>query len=259
MTPNMTTPAEELVLSRILATISQDGYRYVGIIASDVRDKIFLASVIRDYCPDVQLFTTEGDLMLAHPDYSDYLRGTVIASSYPLVSRNQLRSFTYGGGARRLQFSNQSDEGIYNAALALLGYYDKLLDYGPPFLSVDDQAGLHALEPGKADDKPPRLEPSVWLSVVGRYGLYPIPYQARPPTEVGPGAARGGQRLHGALPQPLLPAAQADLPGRAWRPRDDRAAAGRVHGDPLRQALPEVPGGLAGGRPWGLCPQTPGV
>ncbi len=76
---------------------------------------------------------------------------------------------------------------------------------------------------------------------------------------VAPGGARGRQRLHDPLPQPLLSVAQADLPGAARRQSGDRTAAGWGAGDPLRRPLSEVPGGPSGVPPWGLCPQTPGV
>lgn len=39
----------------------------------------------------------------------------------------------------------------------------------------------------------------------------------------------------------------------------DRATPGRDDGDPVPRACPELRRGDRGGKPWGCCPQTPGV
>jgi hypothetical protein len=160
----------ELMLSQILSTISHEEIRYVGITATDPRDKIFLAGLIRDYCPDVQLFTTHADLLLSHPQYSYCLRGTVIASTYPLYSKNQLWSFPFMRERRRVLFENQSDQGVYNATLALRGKYEQMLEYGPPFQEISVGA---------------KLRPPVWISVVGQHGIYPVDVIASYPIAAG--------------------------------------------------------------------------
>ena len=66
-------------------TISREQCRYVGVIASDTRDKLFLIRLIREYCPDVHVFVTDGDLLLTHPDYRYHMRGVIVGSTYPLV------------------------------------------------------------------------------------------------------------------------------------------------------------------------------
>ena len=65
-----TTATNGQVLSRILQTISREQCRYVGVIASDTRDKLFLIRLIREHCPDVRVFVTDGDLLLTHPEYT---------------------------------------------------------------------------------------------------------------------------------------------------------------------------------------------
>ena len=89
MSPRLTTATENLLIARILSTISREGFRFVGIAATDTRDKIFLITLIREFCPDVQIFFSDNDLLLAYPEYSRFLRGSIIASTYPLFPPNR--------------------------------------------------------------------------------------------------------------------------------------------------------------------------
>ncbi len=161
MDQSMAAVTAELTLSKILSTISREEKRYVGLNATDSRDKIFLASLIHDYCPDVQLFTTHADLLLAHPDFSYCLKGTIVASTYPLYSKSQLWSFPYKGDKARLLLESQCDQGYYNAMLALLGDSEHMIDYGPPFTKLSDV-------------KRNATMPVVWISVIGQQGIYPL-------------------------------------------------------------------------------------
>src|SRR5205823_6365524 len=45
-------------LREILTTIDQARVRYVGIVATDARDVVFLTSLLRTECPNVMVFTT---------------------------------------------------------------------------------------------------------------------------------------------------------------------------------------------------------
>ncbi len=155
----MSTATSEFVLGKILEAISQEDFRYVGIVATDTRDTIFLAGLIHRYCPDVQVFAPEGDLLVAHPSYAAELRGMILASSYPLFSMVQRWDPPYKGDRRRHLFASQENEGTYNAVLTFLlpeakatddvrrtsarqkraerssakSLYDEMFDYGPPF------------------------------------------------------------------------------------------------------------------------------
>ena len=167
MYPGMTGPAVELVLSNILATISRKQIKYVGVLASDTRDKIFLVNQIHQYCPDVRVFTFENDLLYAHPQFYTTMRGMLVASTYPLFTRTQ--PWTGKTEGKRLQFSNSGAEGIYNAVLALLALTApdnaySMVDYGPP--QVDFDRAKRVL-------KGPR-QPPIWISAVGNGGLWPV-------------------------------------------------------------------------------------
>ncbi|HYM00021.1 MAG TPA: hypothetical protein VEZ90_13790, partial [Blastocatellia bacterium] len=168
-TPGTTTGVVDLDLQRLLSTISREGRNYVGLLATDTRDKLFLAEQIKKYCPDVRLFTFESDLLYAHPDFNSYTTGMIVVSSYPLFNENQTWTSSGQSGFsrdRRLQFPMQTAEGVYNASLALL-------DYGP-------DGARHGREP--VEYRSPFSQsnvdglstPPVWITVVGRGDSLPL-------------------------------------------------------------------------------------
>jgi hypothetical protein len=143
LSPAMTTATNEFVVAKILETILVEDFRYIGIVATDTRDMIFLAAMIRQYCPDVQIFIPSGDLLQGHPRYVNSLSGTAVATTYPLFSMAQRWDPPYQGDHCRHLFSNQGDQGIYNAVPSLLNeeggslfaehdraYFLRLFDYG---------------------------------------------------------------------------------------------------------------------------------
>jgi hypothetical protein len=174
----MSNVTSEFVLSKIFETISRERFRYIGIVATDPRDTIFLASQIRTYCPDVQLFSIGGDIMLSHPRYTQQLGGMLVGSCYPLFSMAQRWDQPPYRPNRRHQFASQEEEGVYNAAFSLLRNCDLegLYDYAPPF---DEMECLHDLGV-KPHPNNRNTCPGVWLSVVGARGLWPIHFKEAP-------------------------------------------------------------------------------
>ena len=187
-TPTTTAPSVELVLTNLLDAIRRENVRVVSVSATDVRDKLFLVREIRQHAPDVLLITTDADLFQVHPDETPWLKGVLVASTYPLHASSQdfVYPFRGRGAAERpnadlVQFSSVSMEGLHNAALALLNY------------DADGRApAAHDCEGGDEErfaSKPwlPRLvdygglaanctagEPAVWISVVGDGQLVPL-------------------------------------------------------------------------------------
>jgi len=102
-----------------LATLRDSHVDTVGIFATDTRDRLFLADAVHRSAPDAQLFMLESDILLGHPDYAEALRGTIVASTYPLVTANQFWSgrLAPGTNQERRQFASSIAEGIYNATL----------------------------------------------------------------------------------------------------------------------------------------------
>ncbi|HUI25030.1 MAG TPA: hypothetical protein VL403_03010 [Candidatus Kryptonia bacterium] len=157
----MTANIADLVLADTLSTISRERIKYVGLLATDVRDTLFLAQQIRTYCPDVRLFSIGSERLYTHPDYSQALEGMLVVSTYPLYGKTQLWTDHEGGRHQRLTFDNNGTEGVYNAALALLGKDDWLVDYATPF---------HPAAPGT------KRRPSLWIAAVGHGGLWPLQF-----------------------------------------------------------------------------------
>ena len=144
---SLTTPEKDLELSNVLQTISRDGIRYVGILATDVNDKLFLAGEIHRSSPDSILFTFENNLLFAHPEYGQVMDGTLVASSAPLYTEGAAwlpGSTPADKVRRRRQFESESQEGTLAAVKFLLG------------------------------DPDPPSRPRVWISVVGNGSLWPL-------------------------------------------------------------------------------------
>ncbi|HSB35748.1 MAG TPA: hypothetical protein VLH41_02665, partial [Thermoanaerobaculia bacterium] len=159
----LSTASDELSLSAVLATLSRRRIQYVGIVATDVRDKLFLARQIALNCPGVTLFTLDSDILLTHPKYAPFLRGMLVASTYPLYSHNQV--WAPDAAPRELfQFPSGAAQGVFNAALVLLGKDDALVEYGPPFPQLVDPDPMNAR----------RRRPPVWLSVAGNTATWPL-------------------------------------------------------------------------------------
>ncbi|HJT31276.1 MAG TPA: hypothetical protein VJ783_04450 [Pirellulales bacterium] len=154
----------EAILSNTLSALSRRGIRYLGIQGTDPADILFLAHLAHESCPDVQLFTTHGDLLYTHPDYRRYVNGMYVVSPYPLFGKSQLWSVAGAHGATRLkrhQFSNGWAEGTYNATLALMSQQQSTtaeLDYGAPFGSA----------------KATYLRPPVWVVVLNNGAFWPV-------------------------------------------------------------------------------------
>ncbi len=146
------------VLARILMTVSREHCRYVGVIASDTRDKLFLIRLIREHCPDVCIFVTDGDLLLTHPEYRYYMRGVIIGSTYPLEPRNQV--WVNHATTERILFPSVAAQGYYNATLMQLGVDDQLLEYSAPAFALRGGG-----QPDHAADRPP-----IWISMVAPNG-----------------------------------------------------------------------------------------
>jgi hypothetical protein len=156
--PLLTTALTSLVVNNLVQTMAKERIRYVTLIASDARDVVFLAELIRNRFPDVQLCTTGGELLYTDPDHRYALGGMVVGSTYPLQPRVQgWGGAVQGPERRRLLFAEQSSQGSYNATLVHLGKHaeEAMLDYG---------VGCEK-------------RPGIWISAVGQNGqMIPLYY-----------------------------------------------------------------------------------
>jgi hypothetical protein len=198
--------SQEAVVIALAATLRREGIRYVGIIATDPLDALFLSRSVRALAPNVRIVLFHTDLLYARAAQTWGLNGILAISSYPLVARNQSQV----NPNKRTQFSSESAEGEYNAFRRMLllstgqaptaaapsdpsksdpwcesafddhtsKAADYLLDYASPFAGDN---------PGHSNRE---HRPYVWINVLGNDAWWPI--EALPPA------------LPSELPTPLL-------------------------------------------------------
>jgi hypothetical protein len=159
--------SREMVLSNLLSTIKREGITHLGLVATNVQDRIFLVREIRHHCPNVVLFNLNSDILYLHPEARAEFRGMLLVTPYSLFNQNQRWTYPFAGENRRLQFPAPMTQGIYNASLALLGQPDRMLEYGAPF-DFHSSPKPHFLPPSAV------RKPSLWVSVVGRDRVWPI-------------------------------------------------------------------------------------
>jgi hypothetical protein len=198
--------SQEAVLIALAATLRRERIRYVGIVATDPLDALFLSRSMRGLAPSVRIVLFHTDLLYARAAQTWGLNGILAVSSYPLVARNQSQSVPN----KRTQFSSESAEGEYNAfrRMLLLSTGQAPTAAAPPDASKSDpwcESAFDANTPKAADylldyaspfagDNPghSKLEhrPYVWINVLGNDAWWPI--EALPPA------------LPSTLPSPLL-------------------------------------------------------
>src|SRR5262245_37960056 len=149
----------DLALDEALSAIHRERIRYVGVMSTDVQDRIFLVREIRKHCPNAMIFIQTDDLLYLHSESNLDFQGALVASTYPLFGLNQLWTYPFAGGKSRLQFSTYTAQGIYNATLALLDKEDLMLEYGSPFYKYKVGETRY---------------PALWLGVVGSNGIWPV-------------------------------------------------------------------------------------
>jgi hypothetical protein len=112
----LTSRIEEMAMASLLRAISRYDIRYVGIVATDVKDEIFLAQQVRRWAPDVTIFLLESNLAYLHPHFHPALFGSLVVSSFPVFT-NEVPT----NGAVQPQFGDETQEGIFLAVRKLLG------------------------------------------------------------------------------------------------------------------------------------------
>jgi hypothetical protein len=166
-TPASSAALDEIALTQVLTTISHRKFRAVGIVATNPLDTVFLAREVRIFCPNVRLFGIQSDLLLARPEEVPFLRGMLVASTYPLYPANQWITTSFRD-ASRVFFSDQGSQGLYNATVAHIWEMGAMeLHDGPPLLEY-----AAPYDPALAVDR----RPPIWIGAVGERGIYPITF-----------------------------------------------------------------------------------
>ncbi|MCY3016978.1 MAG: hypothetical protein NT171_20095 [Planctomycetota bacterium] len=184
----MQAPYAELALRQILLDIARNDYDVVGITATDHRDRVFLGQQIRRYAPRAQLVLLGGDLAYEHPDYRQTLRGTIVASTYPMFPTNQQWSFRERSNARHV-FASQAGYALFNAisAAMVIQRDPKAFDGDHAILTVREKGKLIPFveygpphDDGTSAEPPQPQSPPLWISVLGDQGVWPV--QSKPVT-----------------------------------------------------------------------------
>lgn len=209
-TPKVTAPTAELILGQILNAIRNQGIRYVGISSSDPRDPIFLAELIYEHCPGVQIMLVSSDVLYTHSEYRSIMHGTLVASPYPLHPEAQSLCFPFGerrnGNIRNTILSSQVNYGLYNAVVFLRGLARGQFTNGQKEGNSDSNTTPVALQVLKEGAWPlaysmpledniagNSLRPPVWISRISSAGIYPV--TVRKAEEIGPGSVRKAEDI----------------------------------------------------------------
>ena len=87
----LTAASQQLALEHVLDQLEQFKPKMVVVIATDVRDRLFLFDQLRKRLPSAMLIDLETDILLAHPDFLHASRGAVtVASANLFVRRGKL-------------------------------------------------------------------------------------------------------------------------------------------------------------------------
>jgi hypothetical protein len=129
---------------RLVAAIEKKGggrVMAVGMIGSDVHDKLILAQALRAAFPDRVLFTTDLDARFMHPEVLGYTRNLVVASSLPLVPDDS-------PAVGNAPFREAYQTAVYRAAHYAVGRPDAVPPEPPGHLFEIGGDGAVALDAG---------------------------------------------------------------------------------------------------------------
>jgi hypothetical protein len=174
----VTAAIDDAAVDDMTATIRQNHVRYVGILATDPEDKVFLVERLRRDCPNVDIFLNHMDRVYLLPWNRQIMRGVIVSTTYPLYPPNQ--DWTDSTDPRRQTFKSPRGQGYYNAAAFHLADMilprdlpgdekDKLLakwlqEYSPPSFAFSGQETVTKL-----------TKPPVWIMTIGEQGqLVPL-------------------------------------------------------------------------------------
>jgi hypothetical protein len=176
-----TTPINDRAVDDITATIRENRVRFVGIIATDPQDRIFLVQRIKRDCPEAQIFIIGMDLSFALPENQHIMRGVLVSTTYPLHPPNQ--GWTESDEPRRQTFKSQCGQGCYNAAAFHLSNL-------PGVKAQDPQVQLKDLlqeytAPVFAEKLTNQRKPPVWIVTIGEKGrVVPLAFSNYGPTDI---------------------------------------------------------------------------
>jgi len=140
-------------LATLFADLSQHDTQYVGAIATDAADVVFLVDQIHKVLPNSRVFLFNANALYEHPHFFPAFYGSYVVSPYPLTGRRH-----FGHSRLHRAFPSESAEGIFNAVEWLESSGSKLPE--PGWLQIDPLSG---------SPKPP-----IWIASIGMGGIRPV-------------------------------------------------------------------------------------
>ena len=101
----LTAVSTEFVLENLLTQLARRNPKLVVVVATDVRDRLFLFEKISERLPDVLLVDLGADRLLAHSDFINASRGASVLSSSKLSTCRNL-------DGQEVLFCGKSDQGV---------------------------------------------------------------------------------------------------------------------------------------------------
>jgi hypothetical protein len=129
------------------------------IVATNSEDTRFVAGHLRSEAPGRRVWLTDPDILFVHPEVVSRFFGSAVISTYPLSATSQLARLEGDKDLSGLSlFPSQAAEGVFNAFLLLLHQPEALKDFGRK----------------RGPEGATYISPSLWLSITGRDGFYPV-------------------------------------------------------------------------------------
>ena len=161
----------EAEMASLAKTLVTEHYAAVLLSASDVMDEIFVARYLAQHAPDVTVVVMDADQLFLREGQEQSLQNVYSVAVWPLIERNIIWSTDTPNDVH--VFPSQGDQGTAAAVQHLVCAAilkqevewpcsaRSYREYRPPFV-VD----------GATNDN--KLEPPVWLSVIGHGGFLPV-------------------------------------------------------------------------------------
>lgn len=180
---NLTAPSIDIELDHIAQVLVAHRISVLGILATDVRDRIFLASEMKKRMRDVQLVLLGSNVLYLRPDFNDYLRGMLVITTYPLFFENQWwdHASDSAKATEKVPFTSDIAEGTFNATVVQLERKQSMIEYDTP------------LDSGKIG------RPPVWITVVGRGVFMPVVYDTGSAKTAGYLEPRTDVQVHASI------------------------------------------------------------
>jgi hypothetical protein len=183
--------SQNAVLEQIVRELGRKKIRIVRLDATNVFDTIFLAKVLKKFCPDIRVVVSGADLLFVQEATASSLTGLLAISTYPVFPVG--REWANPGNTDITTFADADSIGEYNAFISLLSRAQNNPNRIAEPQELPAETGDHrnadrsgklfankqirnAIDPNLLDgsEQGPRVHG--WLLALGRNGWWPVDY-----------------------------------------------------------------------------------